>query len=161
MVERRKAMSNWKLKIKRVMSGFLIFVMVLFLKRNDKELKDHTSCIEHEDMDITDWPLMQDPLPWNMKVIDFIYRSLKKRNRFPLFMWLEEKMMLHVQKRIILKESVSFISRYETVVTTRLHAMILGFLLDKNIHVIDNSYGKIGACTRTWLKDCKNITING
>lgn len=45
---------------------------------------------------------------------------------------------------------VDFINQYDVIYATRLHAAILGFLLGKEVHVIDNSYGKISSLFDTW-----------
>jgi pyruvyl transferase EpsO len=48
---------------------------------------------------------------------------------------------------------------YQTVYTTRLHAMILGVLLSKNIVLFDNSYGKNADFYNSWLSDCERVVM--
>lgn len=54
-------------------------------------------------------------------------------------------------KRLI-RQSVNLFSKHEAVVTNRLHAMILGLLLGKDITVYDNSYGKLSRYASLWFK---------
>lgn len=42
---------------------------------------------------------------------------------------------------------------YDNIVTNRLHAMILGALLSRNVEFSDNSYGKLSRYWSAWLKD--------
>lgn len=51
---------------------------------------------------------------------------------------------------LTIQYGVDFINRYDVVYATRLHAAILGYLLGKEVHVIDNSYGKISSLFDTW-----------
>lgn len=131
----------------------------LLLRRNDKELTGiGDNLIGRDRIDCSDWPLMESSLPVELGIVYRIYRLLKKVGSRLAFD-LEQKLMLHCQKRTILKESVRFISSYDTIYSTRLHAMILAFLLGKDIRIIDNSYGKISACYRTWLSGCDSINM--
>lgn len=54
---------------------------------------------------------------------------------------------------------VSFLSPYSTIYTTRLHGCILGIMLGKEVHLIDNSYGKNSTFYETWLKDIDNVNL--
>ncbi|MBS4162042.1 pyruvyl transferase, partial [Klebsiella pneumoniae] len=56
-------------------------------------------------------------------------------------------------------KSVRFFSRYESVVTSRLHGHILSCLLQKENVVIDNSYGKNANYYNTWMKDIPNTKL--
>lgn len=51
---------------------------------------------------------------------------------------------------LTIQYGVEFINRYDVIYATRLHAAILGYLLGKEVHVIDNSYGKISSLFDTW-----------
>ena len=54
-------------------------------------------------------------------------------------------------------QGIEFINKYDVVLTTRLHGLILSVLLDKEIYVIDNSYGKCRTFYDAWLSDFENI----
>lgn len=51
---------------------------------------------------------------------------------------------------LTIQYGVDFINRYDVIYATRLHAAVLGLLLGKEVHIIDNSYGKILALFDTW-----------
>ncbi|MFL9989958.1 polysaccharide pyruvyl transferase family protein [Paraburkholderia sediminicola] len=62
--------------------------------------------------------------------------------------------------RSIIEANVNFFSRYERVVTSRLHGHILGALLDKEIVLIDNSYGKNSGYYECWTKALPNVVLS-
>lgn len=59
----------------------------------------------------------------------------------------------------MIKEGVEFISPYKEIETTRLHGCILSILLDKNIILCDNSYGKNRNFYDTWLNDIDTLSL--
>lgn len=54
---------------------------------------------------------------------------------------------------------IDFFSQYDTIYTTRLHGLILGILMGKDMKVLDNSYGKLSGFYQQWLKDFENVEI--
>lgn len=62
-------------------------------------------------------------------------------------------------QKLMIKEGVEFISPYKTVETTRLHGCILSILLDKQIVLVNNSYGKNKNFFDTWLYDLDSIKL--
>lgn len=56
----------------------------------------------------------------------------------------------NIYQPLTIQYGVDFINRYDVIYATRLHAAILGYLLGKEVHVIDNSYGKISSLFDTW-----------
>jgi len=61
-----------------------------------------------------------------------------------------------VQGRAI-RDGVKFFSRYRTVYTNRLHAMILGLLLNREVRAFDNSYGKLASYFESWLNNVDGL----
>lgn len=55
--------------------------------------------------------------------------------------------------------AVEFIKKYERIITTRLHAGVLAFLLDRQVELVDNSYGKISALYNAWLSEYSKICM--
>ena len=53
-------------------------------------------------------------------------------------------------RSLTIQYGVEFINHYGVIYATRLHAAILGLLLGKKVHLIDNSYNKISAFFETW-----------
>jgi pyruvyl transferase EpsO len=62
-----------------------------------------------------------------------------------------------LQNEWLIGHAVRVVSRYEALVTDRLHACILGSLLGKKVSFIDNSYGKLGSYYETWLTEVQGI----
>ena len=124
----------------------------LYLKRRDKELPPGLVDLTGDDIDCRDWPQMSGeagPFWRNYHwIIAGIRRRLPERlgRRFEAFAY----RVFH--RRHVLRTAVRFLSVYREVHTTRLHAMILAALLDKEIHVLDNSYRKVSGCYDLWIK---------
>ncbi|HVI41812.1 MAG TPA: polysaccharide pyruvyl transferase family protein, partial [Anaerovoracaceae bacterium] len=62
--------------------------------------------------------------------------------------------------RSIIEANVNFFSKYERIVTSRLHGHILGALLDKEVVLIDNSYGKNSGYYECWTKALPNVILS-
>lgn len=73
------------------------------------------------------------------KLVDYRY-GLKRRDNLDRY----------------IKMGIRFINEYDEIYTTRLHGYILSVLLDKKVHIIDNSYGKNSSFFNTWMKNFKN-----
>ena len=56
-------------------------------------------------------------------------------------------------------EGVRFISPYKHIYTNRLHGAILAMLLNKQVTIIDNNYGKNSSFYHTWLNDINSINL--
>lgn len=54
---------------------------------------------------------------------------------------------------------IHFLNSYDKIATTRLHGLILSILLDKEVGIVDNSYGKNFNFYDTWLKDFDKVTL--
>ncbi|REC79914.1 exopolysaccharide biosynthesis protein [Chryseobacterium elymi] len=75
-------------------------------------------------------------------MIDNAY-GLKKKNG----------MDLHINR------GKEFINEYNKVYTTRLHGLILSILLDREVVILDNVYGKSKNFYDAWLKDFNNVKL--
>ena len=134
---------------------------ILYLKRQDKEFPSGKADITGRDVEIKDWPAMTPgvspsfSMKLTNKIIAVAAKFLPRKMNKKFYTWI----MKHIHRNLITKEAVAFISQYKTICSTRLHVMILSFLLDKNTLIMDNSYGKVSGCYLTWLQDCDNIKI--
>ncbi|MBK0371290.1 polysaccharide pyruvyl transferase family protein [Flavobacterium agrisoli] len=54
---------------------------------------------------------------------------------------------------------INFINKYDIIYTTRLHGMILSVLLNKEVIILDNSYGKNRGFYDAWLKNFNNLKL--
>jgi len=65
-----------------------------------------------------------------------------------LWYWHRDKMI---------RDGVDLFSVYETIITNRLHAMLLGLLLGRNVSAWDNNYGKLSSYYDSWLHDVPKL----
>lgn len=134
---------------------------ILYLKRNDKEFVAETGLKENEGIDIHDWPTMESTSLFqkNIDRCDRYLMRFGRRHLIPKF--LENAGRKYIYENLFRKYltaiGVKFISQYKIIVTTRLHCMILGVLLGKEVEFIDNSYHKLGNFYSTWLSDCETV----
>jgi len=48
---------------------------------------------------------------------------------------------------------------YNTIVTNRLHGVLLGLFLGRNVMAFDNNYGKLSSYYETWLQEAQQLTF--
>lgn len=126
----------------------------LFLRRIDKELIASTPEIKDNNIEVRDWTSLEK----KPKKIDLIQRICWKANRANylkrykkiIFKSIDRYAEVGVRNYFV-KSGCQFLSSYKEIITTRLHAMILGILLHKPIKIIDNSTGKLTAFANSWL----------
>lgn len=130
----------------------------LMLLRKDGELShEKHKELESYDGDILDWPT------FDHKIFDgtFVFKCLAKLAHWNIpFMKcvLNNYCARDFYKRLF-RIGMDFLVPYSIITTTRLHGCILGILLGKDVHLIDNSYGKNSTFYNTWLKDFDNVDL--
>jgi pyruvyl transferase EpsO len=129
----------------------------LLLKRTDKEIDnkiDYSKNISCKVFDICDWPTME-----RMTFSGFILRCFSWVSRRISFIipCITDIYASNVFKHVMIKTGVRFISKYNNVYSTRLHAAILCCLLEKSLVFFDNSYGKNSSFYETWLSDLDGV----
>lgn len=131
----------------------------LFLRRLDKELMTTTPPVLNNVSDVHDWPTIERQ-PYLLKVLGYCM-SIQRRFPYPQFKKAFGRIIDYSADTIIrqreLRIGFSFLSKYNHVTTTRLHALILSVLLHIPVDYIDNSTGKISAFVKTWLSDVPQI----
>jgi len=88
--------------------------------------------------------------PHVLKVVKGIGRYMRPLDAHGLWYW-HRNGMIH--------DGIKLLSRHETVVTNRLHAILLGLLLGRKVRAWDNSYGKLSAYYDAWLSDIPGLTF--
>ena len=135
----------------------------LLLKRTDKELESEDIRIPGINVDVHDWPTIEALTPSEIRFKKYIRLVNKCQRKLPrlrsLFLGLKNKSFDFYYRSQMNSRGISFISSYETIYTTRLHALILSVLLGKEVYLIDNSYGKLSACHSTWLRDVDRVHL--
>ena len=118
----------------------------LFVKRVDAELAD--SCNLTVDCDVSDWTAAMQEDEHQQKLSAAIAgHSLTTQ-------FLTDEFFPH-----LIEQAVNQISGYGKLYCTRLHAAILSILLDKEVVVMDNSYGKNRHFYQTWLSDVDSVSM--
>lgn len=136
---------------------------VLFFKRTDQEFLPFVDYHQIPiNADCKDWPTY-DYVPFRLSVIDkcfrplkligFIFGGIKWKNKF------EDIKRDRYYRKAYVQCGINLLSKYDTIYTTRLHALILGVLLGKRIYIYDNATGKICNYFKTWLYDIETISI--
>ena len=133
---------------------------VLLFKRNDKECPDIDFKIDEKEYDIHDWLPMDRDLP-----SEHYFKSVLRRLHYLKYLGAdtsvkaEDILYKNYYRRLMTLLGVKQLSAYSKIYTTRLHAMILGLMLGRDIVMIDNNYGKLSSYYDTWLTDCDNVTV--
>ncbi len=78
---------------------------------------------------------------------------------------LQNRMGFHAQKywqwRFVqdkaIRDGVRYLSRFRKIYTNRLHGMILGLLLSREVCAFDNSYGKLSSYRESWLSGMDDL----
>ena len=113
------------------------------------------------DGDISDWPVFMH----SFRRSTFLNKIFKRTSdtRIPIISNLSNKVWdwyaSHVFNEAMIKEGVEFISPYREVETTRLHGCILSILLNKQVVLVNNSYGKNRNFYESWLQDLDTIQL--
>ena len=133
----------------------------LLFKRRDKESPDTKLAIEEAAFDIHDWAPMEQASKAELNFHRLLARTPLLRRisadaAEKSVTWLYK----NLYRRILTRDGIRQLSAYEKIYTTRLHAMILGCMLGRDIRLIDNKFGKLSAYYDTWLSDCDNVTYH-
>ncbi|MDE7081544.1 MAG: polysaccharide pyruvyl transferase family protein [Muribaculaceae bacterium] len=129
----------------------------LFLRRTDKEWVEPQFSIP-ADAEQKDWPTYDNGDSAIKMLRGLLY--LGKRMPNPVkglcFRCADKLAVSKVLDKMVYK-GIDFLYPYERIITTRLHVLILGFLLNRQIEYIDNSSGKLSAYADTWLSDMPKV----
>ena len=130
---------------------------VLRLIREDKEASLPPPELQTENAPIADWD--RGTIPFSRRSVhSFVLNAVKAIGRYGrpvdahgLWYWHRDGMI---------RAGVKLLSRYETIVTNRLHAMLLGLMLGRKVHAWDNSYGKLSTYHDAWLRGTPGLTLH-
>lgn len=132
----------------------------VYFKRLDKEFSEckngFLNSLEHRD-----WVVFEKRHHWSYLLMVIGYRSLKIKSKFTKrgINHILDFIMQNYAKSILIKGGVKILSPFKNIYTSRLHAMILGILMDKNVYGIDSKTPKVREYINTWLYDCEGIGI--
>lgn len=139
---------------------------VLFLCRRDKERSsiNEASLGFIRNIEVEDWPTQK---MWRLLLhMSFLIANriiLKIFNIFGLH-WNKENdvyglLKFHSGMRQI-QDAIRLLSKYDLIITTRLHGHILACLLNIPNILVDNSYGKNSNFFHTWMNNGRHLTLN-
>jgi len=141
---------------------------VLHVKRADKELAESRAPligVPPDDLTIADWPSME-TAPWHwtlyLRILGWGRKARCKRCIWRVadpVVQLSDLFFHQISRRLLIQQGVAFIGRHRAIYTTRLHAAILAILLDKEVQITDNTYGKNSGFYRTWLGDTDGVRL--
>lgn len=137
---------------------------VLYLKRIDKELVSDNllNCVP-SNAEVHDWPTYEKSFKEVFRIEKLSYKvyklltliGVKDKYRVRVDDWKRN----YFYRKFYLRVGIDFLSPYSIIYTTRLHVMILGILLGKNLYLINNSSGKVVNYYETWLKDLDKVNV--
>lgn len=134
----------------------------LYLRRTDKELASHKTETFDADEIVMDWPIADNNInliKWNLKILGITgaldLRGLHRLST--LLQRLSTSAIKHLGYKRITRIGVHFLTSYDKLRVTRLHAGILAVLIGKQVEIIDNSYSKNYNFYTTWLNDCQSV----
>lgn len=134
---------------------------VLYLKRTDKELVNTNMIKVPSNVEQHDWPTYENRY-FEFGIVERFASLLRKL--FGICV-LGDNKKAHIEdwkrnwyyRRKYVQMGISFLSPYHSIYTTRLHVLILGVLLGKEIYLINNTSGKVVNFYNTWLKELDTI----
>ena len=77
------------------------------------------------------------------------YMDLLSRKNVPV----QKTALWYPIRDLIVLDGIRAVSKHPSVVTDRLHAMLLALLLGRNVTAVDNSYGKLSGYVDIWLRN--------
>ena len=132
----------------------------LFINRLDKEMIIDTFVV-NEPHDERDWLSFEGKNNGKRIFFGAIRRCHKIRNNIlrKIFAKMIDMIMSRFIKASLIRQGVMILEPYNKIYTTRLHAMILAILMDKDIVVFDNITKKLSSFYDTWLKENNRIIL--
>ena len=134
----------------------------LYFKRLDKEISEQ-QIDELNALDQRDWVPFEKRHHWSFVLMRIGYKSLNIRNKYvkKLIARLLDCIMQKYAKARLIQSGINTLLPFQNIYTTRLHAMILGILLNKRIFGIDGKTKKVNEFYKTWLQDCNKVEMFG
>lgn len=136
----------------------------LMLMRTDSEI-DRDSVTVIQGCDVKDWPTFS-----NFRYIGGLQlRWMKFKNKLAVIMQKN-----HLTRGLVdpayglnnrnnrekfIQKGYRFLAPYKLIYTTRLHGLILGILMGKDMVIVDNKYNKCSNFYSTWLQDFEHISL--
>lgn len=123
--------------------------------RRDKEFKPSAILRGERRREQTyDWPIIVSRK--NSRQARMVIAAIQKQCEFGLSY--QKYWQWHPMQERAIRDGVRFFSNFRKIYTNRLHAMILGLLLEREVCAFDNSYGKLSSYRNCWLSGMESLT---
>lgn len=139
---------------------------VLFMERIDCEAIENLNVNFDYDF-VSDWPSFENENTLTKVLrqdvfLQQVFNKIKYKSGVDIYKNFSKRLDSFMERDVkpfLLDEAIRFINQYGVIYTTRLHGCILGVLLGKEIHLMDNSYGKNKRFFDEWLENYNNIML--
>lgn len=129
----------------------------LYLFRRDKEAAQLPPELAHEKLISVDWEDLIKGWIWRIYSLGIKTNELDARDR--LNNLLPACSIWGAVVNLLINRAVRLFAPHETIVTNRLHAVILAALMGRRVIAYDNSYGKLSSYIDCWLGDMPHIEL--
>ncbi|MCK0195609.1 polysaccharide pyruvyl transferase family protein [Ancylobacter sp. 6x-1] len=123
--------------------------------RRDVEATPVPSPLLARKAEFVDWPQINGS---RLRIQNGLFRKTEILER-KLGINLSTTSLFETSCRSVVKSVARRMNRHDVWITSRLHTVILGCLLDKYVFFIDNSYGKLSTYVSTWAENFNPIGI--
>ena len=127
----------------------------LYMRRVDSEYSKHLVPPAKTDY-IRDWPTFERRYFTDGLFLARVL-SVLSNSKISVFKRIWNWYAFNIYRNKLIDIGVKFIKSHSPVYSTRLHCVILCLLCRKDVHVLDNNYGKISGFVNTWLNDVNEI----
>ena len=137
---------------------------ILYLKRKDKEfVQDEGNLQVPQNAEVHDWPTYE----YSFKQAELVEKVCYKVAKLARLLGVKDTYRMKIDdwkrnyfyRKFYLQLGIDFLSPYSVIYTTRLHVMILGMLLGKELFLLNNSSGKVINYYTTWLEGMEHINV--
>jgi pyruvyl transferase EpsO len=119
----------------------------LYLIREDRETRGNLGIVP-ENAHRLDWDQVIRPVHHLLAGFSHRFMHTQARLRLPL----EKSRFWYPVRDRAVQDGIRVLSGHKSIVTDRLHAMLLGLLLGRHVTAVDNSYGKLSTYADAWLQ---------
>lgn len=132
----------------------------VYFKRLDKEISDRQN-VYLNSLEKRDWIPFEKKRHWTFILMRIGYRSQTLKNKYlkTFIASTLDYIMQNYAKLRLIQSGIRTLQPFQTIYTTRLHAMILGVLMGKKIYGIDGKTKKVRDYYETWLSDCDSVQM--
>lgn len=125
---------------------------VLYMKRKDFELPEEF--VADKEVEYYDWDDILNKIGFNKVYLGYrITRKISKLLPSRLFQRLNDMYLFGIEYKFIEKKVPCFFLQYDRLNTTRMHGLILAFMMGIPTDWVDTKFGKIRNYVNTWIDE--------